>query len=172
MDWRAKRTLDNHQARHGWEHHLLDDVRWQHNLHKHFSGIFHKAPMERSWARLQATRIALTRACKQCPWKPFSRQELEMAATTWKRGKSTGPDGISLEALQAMMQDESWETRIRYMLPGSQCCCPKPPAPPKRGGTHVPSRFPRPSSNGLLSYYSSEADIRCRTGTFTSGPSF
>ena len=22
MDWRAKRTLDNHQARHGWEHHL------------------------------------------------------------------------------------------------------------------------------------------------------
>ena len=31
-------------------------------------------------------------------------------------GKSTGPDGISLEALQAMMQDESWESRIRYML--------------------------------------------------------
>ena len=47
-----------------------------------------------------ATRIALTRACKQCPWKPFSRQELEMAATTWRVGGSrTGPDGIILGGL-------------------------------------------------------------------------
>ena len=37
MDWRAKRTLDNRQARQGWEHHLLDDIYWQRSLHKHFS---------------------------------------------------------------------------------------------------------------------------------------
>ena len=39
MDWRAKRTLDNHQARQGWEHHLLDDIHWQRSLHKHFNNV-------------------------------------------------------------------------------------------------------------------------------------
>ena len=75
MDWRAKRTLDNHQARQGWEHHLLDDVRWQHNLHKHFSGIFHKAPMERTRARLPSRGHA-----SNVPGNPFhfSKQELEL----------------------------------------------------------------------------------------------
>ena len=39
-DWRAKRTVDRHTARKGWEHALLDDPCWQRKLTQHFTGIF------------------------------------------------------------------------------------------------------------------------------------
>ena len=98
-------------------------------------------------------------------------------------GKSTGPDGISLEALQAMMQNESWESRIRYMLDDFLYKGTLPPPVlagvtvllPKTAGPRQACGDTRPitlSSAILkwLSYYSSEADTSCRTGIFTSGP--
>ena len=65
MDWRAKRTLDHRNSRQGWEHHLLDDIRWQDKLKRHLESIFLRAPQSSTAARLQDTRAALSKACKQ-----------------------------------------------------------------------------------------------------------
>ena len=86
-----KRTLDNPAARTGWELHLLDDAHWQRKLQQHFQGIFCKAPAERARARLHATHTALTAACKQQRWRPFTDDDLRLATTTWQVGKATGP---------------------------------------------------------------------------------
>ncbi|CAE6934778.1 unnamed protein product [Symbiodinium sp. CCMP2592] len=108
MDWRAKRTLDQASTRAGWEHHLLDDIHWQSHLRQHFQNIFHKVPQQSTAARLQTLRHALTVACKQHKWKPFDEAELLEATAAWHKGKSTGPDGISLEALKVLLQDPAW----------------------------------------------------------------
>ena len=130
----------------------------------------------RTQARLQATHAALTRACKQRSWRPFSKQELELATTTWKRGNSTGPDGISLEAALGVphpiyagplpLQGDPPAARPGW---NHGAVAQNYRTPPRRGGTHVPSRSLRPSLNGSPNYYLSEADISCKTGTPTSG---
>ena len=44
MDWRAKRTLDHHSSRQGWEHRLLDDSHWQGQAPAAFRGHFPSDP--------------------------------------------------------------------------------------------------------------------------------
>ncbi|CAE6973291.1 unnamed protein product [Symbiodinium sp. CCMP2592] len=116
MDWRAKRSLDQLGGRSGWEHHLLDDIHWQHKLITHFRSIFHKVPQHTTAHHLAAIRTALTIACKHHTWRPFGEEELLEATATWHRGKSTGPDGISLEALKVLLQDPEWSTRLTYLF--------------------------------------------------------
>ncbi|CAE7456901.1 unnamed protein product [Symbiodinium sp. CCMP2592] len=114
--WRAKRSLDHHSSRQGWEHRLLDDVHWQKHLTQHFRSIFHKVPQSHTAAKLHVLREALTRACKHAPWQPFTEGELQLATATWVWGKSTGPDGVALEALQAMLQYPRWAGRLQFLL--------------------------------------------------------
>ena len=80
------------------------------------------ATMERTQACLQATRAALTRACKQRSWRPFSKQELEL--------NCTGPDGIPLEAALGVPHPIlCWTTSStggpsrRPSWLESRCCC-------------------------------------------------
>ena len=116
MDWRAKRTLEHHSSRQGWEHRLLDDSRWQDKLRRHFEGTLFRTPQSSTAARLQDIRAALSKACKQHRWRPFTEEELRLATATWHRGKATGPDGISLDALMTLLQDARWTDRLKYIF--------------------------------------------------------
>ena len=50
---------------------------------------------------------------KQADWVPFSTEELRDAMAKWKAGKSTGPDGVSLEALKYMGCHDKWELALK-----------------------------------------------------------
>ena len=116
MDWRAKRTLDHHTAgRDG------STVSWTTATGRTSSGGISRAssfrtPQSSTAARLQDIRAALSKACKQHRWRPFTEEELRLATATWHRGKATGPDGISLEALMTLLQDVRWTDRLRYIF--------------------------------------------------------
>ncbi|CAE7361641.1 unnamed protein product [Symbiodinium sp. CCMP2592] len=115
-NWRAKRALETHTARRGWQHQLTDDPEWRHKLRGHFASIFAKAPAQRTAQRLAETRGALTKLCKHTPWRPFTRWDLELATRTWKKGKAAGPDAITHEILWLLMQEQAWGDRILYMM--------------------------------------------------------
>ena len=115
-NWGAYRAIQQTKARVGWQHALMDDARWQANLTDHFRGIFAKAPAQRTRRRLHDTRQALTKLCKHTQWRPFTGDELQLATRTWQRNKATGPDAITHELLQQLIQVPAWGTRIVHML--------------------------------------------------------
>ena len=86
---------------------------WGERLQKHFQQLFAKQQastvaqdMEKIWRELE-------RACKHVAWKPFSGEELRRCAGACAGGKSTGPDGVSYEALQVMRTHRHWENRLQ-----------------------------------------------------------
>ena len=85
---------------------------WEQAMQKHFQGIFAKQRAEQVRAAMQNIWDQLTRACKN-RWRPFSHEELMLCTNAWSGGKCTGPDGVSYEALRAMVLLERWEPRIR-----------------------------------------------------------
>ena len=92
---------------------LTTQPEWEKAMKQHFQGIFAKKQPEEVQGKLRNIWDQLTRTCKQTRWRPFSREELAACAEAWAFGKSTGPDGISYEALRVMRMHESWEPRIR-----------------------------------------------------------
>ena len=85
---------------------------WEQAMQKHFQGIFAKQRAEKVRAAMQNIWDQLTRACKN-RWRPFSHEQLMLRTNAWSGGKCTGPDGVSYEALRAMVLHERWEPRIR-----------------------------------------------------------
>ena len=61
---------------------------------------------------MQHIRKALERLCKLTPWRPFEPGEVAVAVSRWAKNKSCGPDGISHEAMTAMLQHPQWESII------------------------------------------------------------
>ena len=115
IDWYAYRSFHRHNRREGWHHKLTDRGDWKKDAN-HFSKIFFQAPPQRTAKRLGDTRQAVTQLCKRTPWKPFTLDELRVAAVRWKSGKSTGPDAISHELLRFLMNDERWGCRLAHMM--------------------------------------------------------
>ncbi|CAE7192827.1 unnamed protein product [Symbiodinium sp. CCMP2592] len=123
----------------GWEHRLLDDIRWQKHLTQHFRSIFHK-------------------------------DELQLATATWHRGKATGPDGVALEALQAMLQHPRWTGRLQYLtrpitlssavLKWFGQTTPAPRGPPASGGGHLPMGAARTARHWGVWVWLVRLDIR------------
>ena len=107
-NWGAYRAIQQTKARGGWHHALMDEADWQAKLTAHFKGIFAKAPSMRTRRRLQDTRQALTHLCKHTQWRPFTGDELQLATRTWQRNKATGPDAITHELLQQLVQQPTW----------------------------------------------------------------
>ena len=81
-------------------------------MHAHFAGIFAKMPAAEVRAGLAEIWDQLRRRCKMIRWRPFSQEELRRSAAAWATGKSTGPDGISYEALKTLIQQQEWEATI------------------------------------------------------------
>ena len=99
-NWGAKRALDSHSARVGWQHHLMDSDSWKTDLTNNFKGIFAKAPAGRTSRALGDTRRALTTLCKHTPWRPFTEHDLMWATRTWKQ----------------LMQEPQWTARLLHMM--------------------------------------------------------
>ena len=99
-----------------WKHRLVDDPAWQSKLKLHFEGIFAKVPRQQNAARIDVTRQALARLCKQTPWRLLDETELRLATVPWKRGKSTGPNNVSRELLLAMLQSQQWTQKLLSMF--------------------------------------------------------
>ena len=114
-NWLAARSLEQRPTV-KWEHRLLDDPNWREKLQEHFEGIFCKKSREEVDEALNKIRWRLTLKCKHTVWTPFDVEELRMAAANWSRGKSTGPDGISHEALLRMLDSADWRTVILWTL--------------------------------------------------------
>ena len=54
--------------------------------------------------------------CKRTPVVLFSAEEIETAAGTWKRGRSTGPDKVPYETMKGIILDgEHWKHRLAAM---------------------------------------------------------
>ena len=113
LSWGAFRSLQQHkQRKQGWQLPLLDPGDWETRLRTHFRGIFNKIPTPEVERGMQHIRRGLEQLCKRTPWRPFSPGEVSIAVSRWSKNKSCGPDGISHEAVQAMLQHPQWESII------------------------------------------------------------
>ena len=115
-DWNALRSLKDKQANTNWAAKLLDDPAWSSKLSAHMSSIFCKAPLAQTRGAMQPLLDEVTRQCKVTPWKPFSESEMRITMAKWQNHKATGPDGIALEALKLMFDDDVWRPRIAELL--------------------------------------------------------
>ena len=110
LSWGAYRSLQHHkQRKQGWQLPLMDPPDWEEQLRKHFRGIFNKVPAREVQEGMQHIRKTLEQLCKRTPWRPFDPGEVTMAVSRWARNKSCGPDGISHEAMTAILQHPQWE---------------------------------------------------------------
>ena len=113
LSWGAFRSLQHHrQRKQGWQLPLTDPPDWENQLREHFRGIFNKVSAREVQEGMQHIRKALERLCKLTPWRPFEPGEVAVAVSRWAKNKSCGPDGISHEAITAMLQHPQWESII------------------------------------------------------------
>ena len=115
-NWLAAKSLQHQPQAKKWEHGLLDDPNWRDKLQAHFEGIFCKGDQARVDREIEEIRGRLARKCKETRWVAFRKEELIAASAAWCKGKSTGPDGISHEALLSMMSSPQWEAAIIWSL--------------------------------------------------------
>ena len=111
-DWQALRVVKGEKQGQAWEAELTTTEGWEKDMRAHFSGIFAKMPGEQVKQGVGRIWDQLQRLCKQTRWRPFSLEELLLSSQTWARGKSTGPDGISYEALRLLTQHHHWEATL------------------------------------------------------------
>ena len=71
----------------------------------HFEGIFARDDGGERDRSLQQLRGRLLYMCKRTPVVLFSAEEIETAAGTWKRGRSTGPDKVPYETMKGIILD-------------------------------------------------------------------
>ena len=82
----------------------------------HFKGIFARDDGGERDRSLQQLRGRLLYMCKRTPVVLFSAEEIETAAGTWKRGRSTGPDKVPYETMKGIILDgEHWKHRLAAM---------------------------------------------------------
>ena len=112
-DWQALRAIKTARRRHQWEEVLTTQPDWEKTMREHFHSIFAKQAAEQVKAEMAAVWEHLTALCKTTRWRPFTTEELTQCTTAWAGGKSTGPDGISYEALRVMGMHDRWEPRLR-----------------------------------------------------------
>ena len=114
-DWEALREIRTHPPRQ-WQSALLSCQDWESDAVAHFEGIFARDDGRERERHLEELRGRLLYMCKRTPIILFSGEEIEAAAATWKRGKSTGPDGVPYEAVKGIMLDgEHWMHRVAMM---------------------------------------------------------
>ena len=111
-NWHALHAVKRHRKPVMWVGNLTEEEGWQKRMKTHFETIFKK--QEGKVVRREVRDIwkRLERRCKETPWEPFTTEELTRAMEKWKGGKSTGPDGVSFEALKLLYQDEQWQHAI------------------------------------------------------------
>ncbi|CAE7348502.1 unnamed protein product, partial [Symbiodinium pilosum] len=112
VDWQALRAVKGAKRTQVWEEELTTAEGWQTDMRTHFAGIFAKMPAEQVKQGVEVIWDQLQRACKRVRWRPFSKEELILSTQTWAKGKSTGPDGISYEALRLLLQHHCWEATL------------------------------------------------------------
>ena len=112
-DWQALRAIKTARRRYQWEEALTTQPDWEETMREHFRSIFAKQAPEQVRAEIAAVWEHLTTLCKTTRWRPFTSEELAKCTIAWAGGKSTGPDGISYEALRVMGMHDRWEPRIR-----------------------------------------------------------
>ena len=127
LDWNALRSLEDKQANTNWAAKLVDDPSWVELLQKHMSSIFRRADPARTRQKMLALHSEVALQCKLTPWRPFSESEMRITMAKWQTRKATGPDGIALEALRCMFEDEAWRPKIAEMLNDSlyRGCLPR-----------------------------------------------
>ena len=111
-DWQALRATKTAKRAQVWEEELTTQEKWEETMHAHFAGIFARMPAARVKEGLADIWEQLRQQCKTTRWRPFSLEEVRLSTMAWSSGKSTGPDGISYEALRTLLQQRQWEATI------------------------------------------------------------
>ena len=115
-NWHALQAVKRSKKPTMWISNLTAEEGWQKRMRTHFESIFRKQDGEQVKQAVQVIWKRLERRCKDTQWEPFTPEELAAAMGTWKGGKSTGPDGVSFEALKALYQDTQWHSAILQEL--------------------------------------------------------
>ena len=108
-NWHALHAVKRARKTTMWAGNLTSEEGWQKRMRTHFESIFKQQAGEAVRKQVQAIWKRLEVACKYTAWQPFSFQELAGVMKTWKGGKTTGPDGVSFEALKAIHKDDRWK---------------------------------------------------------------
>ena len=107
-DWAALRAIRSRPARQ-CQSPLLSQDDWEQGAVRHFEGIFARDDDGERRLRLSQLRHRLLHMCKRTPFNFFTREEITSTSTTWKKGKSTGPDGVPYEAMHGIIAEgDSW----------------------------------------------------------------
>ena len=108
-NWHALHAAKRARKTAMWVGSLTEEEGWQKRMRTHFESIFKQQSGEEVRRQVQGIWKRLELACKHVPWQPFSFEEMAQAMKQWKSGKTTGPDGVSFEALKAIHQDDHWK---------------------------------------------------------------
>ena len=103
-DWAALRQIRT-MPRRQWQTTLLSDEDWKDKATSHFKGILPGTTFRKgksSWTIYDNLRLRLLYMCKRTPVQLFGSQELAVVPLSWKRGKSTGPHGVSFEVIRGI----------------------------------------------------------------------
>ena len=175
--------LKDKQANTNWAAKLLDDPEWADKLTRHMASIFRKAPPAHTRGAMQPLLDEVTRQCKVTQWRPFTESEMRITMAKWQNNKATGPDGIALEALKVMFEDDAWrppilQSCLTIACIGASCrlvpqqerlffCLSafSQPTGPIPGLSHYPARY----SNGFRNYSSSGESPSYRSAARTNG---
>ena len=120
----AFRSLEDKQAFTNWAAKLLDDPNWADKLQKRMSSIFQSALPEHTRSTMQALLAEVTLRCKYVKWRPFSEAEMRITMAKRQNHKTTGPDGIALEARKVI---DTWRPILAELLNDSlhRGCLPR-----------------------------------------------
>ena len=103
-DWAALRSTRSRPARQ-WQSSLLSQDDWEQGAVRHFEGILARDDDGERRLQLSQLRHRLLHMCKRTPFNFFTREEITLTSTTWKKGKSTGPDGVPCEAMHGIIAE-------------------------------------------------------------------
>ena len=142
-NWHALQARKRARKPKMWAGTLTAEEGWQKRLKQHFESIFKTQNGKEVSRQVQAIWRKLERQCKEVAWDPFSEEELAFTMGKWKAGKSTGPDGVALEALRALHQDPHWRQAILEEF-NDALYKGKLPAPVKESVTVLLPKEPHP----------------------------
>ena len=82
----------------------------------HLEGIFARDDGGERKSQLARLCLRLLHMCKRTPIQFFTAGGLAMISASWKKGKSTGPDEVSYEAMRGILSEgEHWMDKMADM---------------------------------------------------------
>jgi hypothetical protein len=116
-DWTARRTAMAPRTKLAWDSALTAQDDWADTAIAHFESVFFHADENEVREFEKGIWGEVREKCRGAV-REVTVEELMEVSRAWKSGKTSGPDGITYEALRAILEHPAWGTWLAGMFTG------------------------------------------------------